>query len=90
MLNYASRGPWNPSRKLAMGWPSSGPHDMPFTRWEHCPPAHRTCCRETTGIRTAYFGLGNRQNFIKSVVTLGTPYLGTTITNVVFDVSLYL
>jgi triacylglycerol esterase/lipase EstA (alpha/beta hydrolase family) len=39
---------------------------------------------------TAYFGLGNRQNFIKSVVTLGTPYLCTTLTNVIFDVSLYL
>ncbi|KAH7110023.1 hypothetical protein B0J13DRAFT_489877 [Dactylonectria estremocensis] len=34
-----------------------------------------------------YFGghLGNRQNFVKSVVTLGTPYLGTTITSVIFD-----
>lgn len=41
---------------------------------------------------TTYFDLvlGNRQDFIKSVVTLGTPYLGTTITNVIFNVSSHL
>lgn len=38
-------------------------------------------------LNTAYFDLGNRKNFIKSVVTLGTSYLGTAITNVIFDVS---
>ncbi|KAF2281279.1 uncharacterized protein EI97DRAFT_497915, partial [Westerdykella ornata] len=39
------------------------------------------------GRNPAYFGLalGNRQNFVKSVVTLGTPYLGTTITDVIFN-----
>jgi triacylglycerol esterase/lipase EstA (alpha/beta hydrolase family) len=38
----------------------------------------------------AYFkaGFGNRQKFIRAVVTLGTPYLGTTITDVIFNVSL--
>jgi triacylglycerol esterase/lipase EstA (alpha/beta hydrolase family) len=37
----------------------------------------------------AYFGApGNRQNFVRSVVTLGTPYLGTSITGVIFNVSL--
>jgi len=34
--------------------------------------------------------LGDRRNLVKSVVTLGTPYLGTTITNVIFDVSPHL
>jgi triacylglycerol esterase/lipase EstA (alpha/beta hydrolase family) len=34
--------------------------------------------------------LGDRQDLVKSVVTLGTPYLGTTITNVIFDVSFHL
>ncbi|OJJ94837.1 hypothetical protein ASPACDRAFT_64772 [Aspergillus aculeatus ATCC 16872] len=33
----------------------------------------------------SYFASGNQQELIKSVVTLGTPYLGTTITSVVFD-----
>ncbi|KAK3986414.1 hypothetical protein QBC44DRAFT_352444 [Cladorrhinum sp. PSN332] len=36
--------------------------------------------------RYFYFSApGNRQNFVKSVATLGTPYRGTTITNVIFD-----
>ncbi|KAL2834242.1 hypothetical protein BDW59DRAFT_178741 [Aspergillus cavernicola] len=33
----------------------------------------------------SYFAFGNQQNLVKSVVTLGTPYLGTTITSVIFD-----
>lgn len=37
-------------------------------------------------LHPAYFSK-SRQSLIKSVVTLGTPYLGTTITSVVFDVS---
>ena len=42
------------------------------------------------GIRNkTYFNLANRQDFVKSVITLGTPYLGTTITDVIFTVSPY-
>ncbi|KLU90767.1 hypothetical protein MAPG_10618 [Magnaporthiopsis poae ATCC 64411] len=38
-------------------------------------------------LNSAYFsrGLGDRQDWVRSVVTLGTPYLGTTITGVIFD-----
>lgn len=37
-----------------------------------------------------YFNSATQHDFVKSVVTLGTPYLGTTITDVIFEVSPFL
>jgi triacylglycerol esterase/lipase EstA (alpha/beta hydrolase family) len=37
-----------------------------------------------------YFNVEGRQKFVKSMVTLGTPFRGTTITDVIFNVSPYL
>jgi triacylglycerol esterase/lipase EstA (alpha/beta hydrolase family) len=67
-------------------------------KWGNKNPAHFICHSQGgntmrmiielmngnhSNLHPTYFTGGNRQNWIKSVVTLGTPHKGTTITDVV-------
>ncbi|KAL4732938.1 hypothetical protein BDV11DRAFT_214669 [Aspergillus similis] len=86
--------PWSTKQAAVLGTLD------PCWRWNDEHPVHMICHSQGGNTvrlliellsgrhgqkHPSYFNYGNQQNMIKSVVTLGTPYQGTTITSVIFD-----